>query len=228
MATKASHKNLSGAFSPSQQDRGSKLAGLLAPGRAPAPAPEAPPEQDGSAEVQPTSVTTRAAGVPEAPAPAPAVQAASPAAAAVTTPVRSRPTRIPRLKGARVPAASVYLSQEAYKRLQATKSKKIKGYAEIVQDAFAHIAKEAADKNVSPDIVLAELFAKPTVDDDWLMPSSPTRAKSATPLTEARISFSAQQRDWIEAKMNAVDVGTLSEFIARVLEYYLLPAKGGK
>ena len=101
MATKASHKNLSGAFSPSQPDRGSKLAGLLAPGRAPAPAPEAPPEQDGSAEVQPTSVTTRAAGVPEAPAPAPAVQAASPAAAAVTTPVRSRPTRIPRLKGAR-------------------------------------------------------------------------------------------------------------------------------
>jgi len=127
-----------------------------------------------------------------------------------------------------VPAASVYLSQEAYKRLQATKSKQIKGYAEIVQDAFAHIAKEAAARGISPDAVLAELFATPTVDDDWLMPSSPTRAKSGTPLTEARISFSAQQRDWIEAKMNAVNIGTLSEFIARVLEYYLLPAKSGK
>ncbi len=224
--TKASHKNLSNAFSPTQ-DRGSKLAGLLSPGRAAATAPETQPEHE-EAQAQPATVKQQPAAAPEAPAVAAAVPAASPAPATITTPVRSRQTRIPRLKGARVPAASVYLSQEVYNRLQTTKSKKIKGYAEIVQDAFAHIAKEAADRNESPDKVLAELFSKPTVDDEWLMPSSPTRAKSGTPLTEARISFSAQQRDWIEAKMDAVNVGTLSEFIARVLEYHLLPAKGGK
>ncbi|MUL60986.1 hypothetical protein B5P44_00100 [Mycobacterium sp. CBMA 213] len=227
MATRASHKNLSGAFSPAP-GRGAKLAGLLGPAaHAAATAPEAQPEHE-EAQVQPVTVEPQPAAVPDAPAVAAAVPVASPAPAAITTPVRSRQTHIPRLKGARVPAASVYLSQEAYKRLQATKSKKIKGYAEIVQDAFAHIAKEAADRGETPDSVLAELFSKPTVDDDWLMPSSPTRAKSATPLTEARISFSAQQRDWIEAKMNAANVSTLSEFIARVLEYYLMPAKSGK
>lgn len=223
MATKASHKNLSGAFSPSQQDRGSKLAGLLTAGRPPAPAPEAQPERDDAAEVQPPTVKTQAD--PEAPAPAAAAQAAAPA---VTTPVRSRPTRLTRLKGARVPAASVYLSPETHTRLKATKSKKIKSYADIVQDAFAQIAKEAAERSESPDTVLAELFSRPAVDDDWLMPSSPTRAKAGTPLTEVRISFSAQQRDWIEAKMAAVNVSTLSEFIARVLDYHLLPAKSAK
>ncbi|AWT55583.1 hypothetical protein [Mycolicibacterium smegmatis] len=57
------------------------------------------------------------------------------------------------------------------------------------------------------------------------MPSSTARAKSSTPLTEARISFTAQQRDWIEEKMSTVKVGTFSEFIARVLEHHLLQPK---
>ncbi|AGM31610.1 hypothetical protein MASS_1p0050 (plasmid) [Mycobacteroides abscessus subsp. bolletii 50594] len=61
------------------------------------------------------------------------------------------------------------------------------------------------------------------------MPSSTTRAKSEEPLTEARISFSAQQRSWIESKMEILTVGvTFSEFIARVLEHHLQSTKRRK
>jgi hypothetical protein len=127
-----------------------------------------------------------------------------------------------------VPASSVYLTADAYKQLTTTKSRKIKDYAQIVQDAFAQIAAEAAEQEKSPDEILASLFEVRENDDPWLMPSSTTRAKSSTPLTEARISFSAQQREWIEEKMTAVKVGTFSEFIARVLEHHLLPSAKAK
>ncbi|MGJ6127100.1 hypothetical protein QN239_31425 [Mycolicibacterium sp. Y3] len=145
-------------------------------------------------------------------------------AAAVATQVP--PTRRRRTAGSGgVPASSVYLTTDAYKQLTATKSRKIKDYAQIVQDAFARIAQEAAEQEKSPEEVLASLFEVPEHNDPWLMPSSTTRAKSSgAPLTEARISFSAQQREWIEAKMATVKVGTsFSEFIARVLEHHLMP-----
>ncbi|OMC51952.1 hypothetical protein A5742_17620 [Mycolicibacterium fortuitum] len=124
-----------------------------------------------------------------------------------------------------VPASSVYLTAAAYKQLTTTKRLKIKDYAQIVADAFAQIAKEAADQQRSPDEVLASLFKAPESTDAWMMPSSTTRAKSSTPLTEARISFSPQQREWIEERMAAAGVDAFSEFIARVLEHHLLPAK---
>lgn len=74
--------------------------------------------------------------------------------------------------------------------------------------------------------MLAALFVVPEDGDSWLMPSSTSRSKSATPLSEARISFSAQQRAWIEQKMAVMNrTVTFSEFVARVLDHHLLPAK---
>lgn len=217
MAPNGKHKSLAGSFA--TPDRGSKLQGLLqAPGRAaaaPAVAPAADPEP---AELD---AAANAVEVEQRPVP---VQADVSARTAVEKPAPVRRARAGEGRGAS--AASVYLTSDTYKQLTVTKSRKIKDYAQIVQDAFAQVAREAADQQKSPEEVLAALFVVPEDKDSWLMPSSTSRSKSATPLTEARISFSAQQRAWIEEKMSVVNrTVTFSEFVARVLDHHLLPAK---
>ncbi len=226
----AKHKNLASSFGAPAADRGSKLQGLLrAPAGTAAPShtPQiGSPPRAPEPEVEPVVPTAQPSQ--ELPV-APPVQPELTQAAAVATQVA--PTRRRRAAGSGgVPAASVYLTTDAYKQLTATKSRKIKDYAQIVQDAFARIAQEAAEQKKSPEEVLASLFEVPEHNDPWLMPSSTTRAKSSgAPLTEARISFSAQQREWIEEKMATVKVGiSFSEFIARVLEHHLMPAKRSK
>lgn len=234
MASKgnASHKNLAGAFGGAPAaERGSKLRGLLnapaATGQpvqtappAPAPAPASDPSVGtaGSAsdmqteDVQPASSEVGESPVGEA------------GGGVATRTVSERRKRV-ETEGRGGSASSVYLTGTAYKHLTDAKRLRVKDYAQIVQDAFAQIAKEAADQSKSPDEVLASLFKVSESTDPWLMPPSTTRAKSPTPLTEARISFSTAQLQWIEKRMEGVDVGTFSEFIARVLEHHLLPAK---
>jgi hypothetical protein len=222
MAPNGKHKSLAGSFGAPAPERGSKLQGLLnAPGRGAAPAHK--PQAPAPPTAEPASPTAQPAEKQPA---APQVEAApTEGHGAVAT--RVAPVRRKRATGSGgVSASSVYLTADAYKQLTRTKSRKIKDYAQIVQDAFAQIAEEATEQQKSPDDALASLFEVPENDNPWLMPSSTTRAKSSKPLTEARISFSAQQREWIEEKMTAVKVGTFSEFIARVLEHHLLrPAK---
>ncbi|WP_457181341.1 hypothetical protein [Mycobacteroides abscessus] len=230
MASKgnANHKNLADAFSGAPAaERGSRLQGLLnAPavtGQPVQTAPPAPPSNpavgaaESTSDVQTEDVQTFSSDAAESPA--------GDAGARVAT--RTAPKRRKRVEteGRGGSASSVYLTATAYKQLTDTKRLRVKDYAQIVQDAFAQIAKEAADQKKSPDEVLADLFKVSENTDPWLMPPSTTRAKSPTPLTEARISFSAPQREWIEKRMESVDVGTFSEFIARVLEHHLLPAK---
>lgn len=227
----ANHKNLAGAFGGgAAPGRGSKLQGLLdTPARTAAPTPSAqtaPPDPDPTPPVDaPENTPVEPA---EAAQPASTGEESTPSlglgGGVVTRAAVRRPKRSSAV-GKGGSASSVYLTAEAYKQLTNTKRLKIKDYAQIVQDAFAQIAKEAAEQKISPDQVLASLFKAPENDDPWLMPSSTTRAKSETPLTEARISFSAQQRAWIEERMAAVEVGTFSEFIARVLEHHLLRPK---
>jgi hypothetical protein len=230
MAPNGKHKSLAGSFGAPAPERGSKLQGLLnAPGRSAAPAhkPQAaapPVTEPAPPTAEPASPTAQ---------PIEELQPAAPQVEAAPTEGHGAvATRVASVRGKRatgsggVSASSVYLTADAYKQLTRTKSRKIKDYAQIVQDAFAQIAEEAAEQQKSPDDALASLFEVPENDNPWLMPSSTTRAKSSKPLTEARISFSAQQREWIEEKMTAVKVGTFSEFIARVLEHHLLrPAK---
>lgn len=227
----AKHKNLASSFGGGAPapERGAKLQGLLrvgAPADAamdPAPQPATPPA--------PVGPQSPAAGTPDAPQaqarPRPAEAPDEPAGAVAT---RVAPPRRKRVTGGGgVPASSVYLTSDAYKQLQNAKRTKIKDYAQIVQDAFAQLAKEAREENKSPEEAIADLFKVPESDDPWLMPSSTTRAKSEEPLTEARISFSAQQRSWIESKMEILTVGvTFSEFIARVLEHHLQSTKRRK
>jgi hypothetical protein len=230
MAPNGKHKSLAGSFGTPAPERGSKLQGLLnTPGRGAAPAPK--PEVSARSvpnstppTAEPASPTAQLTEKPQPPTPQ---VGAAPAEGTGAVATRVAPVRRKRATGSGgVPASSVYLTADAYKQLTTTKSRKIKDYAQIVQDAFARIAEEAAEQQKSPDDVLASLFEVPENDNPWLMPSSTTRAKSPKPLTEARISFSAQQREWIERKMTTVQVGTFSEFIARVLEHHLLrPAK---
>lgn len=229
----ANHKNLAGAFGGAPASgRGSRLQGLLdTPARAAAaaqPAQTTPPPSEPIPPADPAESTPAV--------PADNLESASPGgdetaaadngggAGSTRTVVRPRRPRTG-TAGRGASASSVYLTAEAYKQLTTTKRLKVKDYAQIVQDAFAQIAKEAADQQKSPDDVLADLFKVSESADPWLMPSSTTRAKSSTPLTEARISFSAPQREWIEGRMAAVKVDAFSEFIARVLEHHLLPAK---
>lgn len=229
----ANHKNLAGAFGgPAAPARGSKLQGLLnAPASTSAPTQ---PAQSAPAAPEPTPPVDAPESTPAEPA-----EATQPAPTGVDetqaedrgrsgggtrTVVRQRRERTA-TAGKGGSASSVYLTPDVYKQLTNTKRLKIKDYAQIVQDAFAQIAQEAAEQQKSPDEVLASLFKAPESADTWMMPSSTTRAKSSTPLTEARISFSAQQREWIEGRMAAAGVDAFSEFIARVLEHHLLPAK---
>lgn len=229
----ANHKNLASAFSgPPTSGRGSKLQGLLnAPARtavaaqpaqsAPvAPEPTPPADAPESATTEPAEYLQASTGIEETRA----QDAVSGGGDGTRTVVKQRQKRTA-TAGKGGSASSVYLTAEAYKQLTTTKRLKIKDYAQIVQDAFAQIAKEAAEQQKSPDEVLASLFKAPESADAWMMPSSTTRAKSSTPLTEARISFSPQQREWIEERMAAAGVDAFSEFIARVLEHHLLPAK---
>jgi hypothetical protein len=237
MAPNGKHKSLAGSFGVPAPERGSKLQGLLnTPGRGAAPAHTphvpAPPVPNPTPPIAEPAIPITQPAEELEPA-APQVEAA-PAEGAGAVATRVAPVRRKRATGSGgVSASSVYLTADAYKQLTTTKSRKIKDYAQIVQDAFARIADEAAEQKKSPDDVLASLFEVPKNDDPWLMPSSTTRPKSPKPLTEARISFSAQQREWIEGKMTVVKAGTFSEFIARVLEHHLLPpakakAKRGK
>ncbi|MCV7286078.1 hypothetical protein H7J87_12120 [Mycolicibacterium wolinskyi] len=224
----AKHKNLAGAFGGgAAPERGAKLQGLLgSPAGAAAP-PQAPPAPDpvppvAEQPVRPATETVESPQSTQAEMVPPArPEGAGQVATRVAPPRRKRAAA----EGRGVPASSVYLTADTYKALTTTKSRKIKDYAQIVQDAFAGIAKEATEQQTTPDEVLAGLFEVPESDDPWLMPSSTARAKSSTPLTEARISFSAQQREWLEEKMSTVKVSTFSEFIARVLEHHLLPPK---
>jgi hypothetical protein len=227
MAPNGKHKNLAGSFGTPAPERGSKLQGLLnTPGRSAAPAHTPPAPEPAPPTAEPASPIAQ--HTEELQPATPQVEAA-PAEGTGAVATRVAPVRRKRATGSGgVPASSVYLTADAYKQLTTTKSRKIKDYAQIVQDAFARIAEEAAEQKKSPDVVLASLFEVPENDDPWLMPSSTTRAKSSTPLTEARISFSAQQRRWIEEKMTIVKVGTFSEFIARVLEHHLLPPAKAK
>lgn len=229
----AKHKNLAGAFGgpAAAPARGSKLQGLLDTPRATAPtqppqtppvAPEPTPPVDApeSTPAEPAEDLQASTGIEETRA----EDAVSGGGGGTRTVVKQRQKRTA-TAGKGGSASSVYLTAEAYKQLTTTKRLKIKDYAQIVQDAFAQIAKEAAEQQKSPDEVLASLFKAPESADAWMMPSSTTRAKSSTPLTEARISFSPQQREWIEERMAAAGVDAFSEFIARVLEHHLLPAK---
>lgn len=218
MAPNGKHKSLAGSFATPSPERGSKLGGLLqAPGRAAAPAvAPAPVSEPAEVDAAVNAVEVEQQSVP--------VQADVRAPAAVEKPAPVRRTRVGEGRGSS--ASSVYLTADTYKQLTVAKSRKIKDYAQIVQDAFAQVAREAADQQKSPEEVLAALFVVPEDGDSWLMPSSTSRSKSATPLTEARISFSAQQRTWIEEKMAVVSrTVTFSEFVARVLDHHLLPAK---
>lgn len=217
MAPNGKHKGLAGSFAP--PERGSKLQGLLtAPARSSATAAEPTPDPEaaeGDATVDAAQVAQQSAPVVEA-------NTSTPATAEKSAPARR--TRVGDRRG--VSASSVYLTADTYKQLTITKSRKIKDYAQIVQDAFAQVAREAADQKKSPEEVLAALFVVPEDGDSWLMPSSTSRSKSATPLTEARISFSTQQRAWIEDKMAVVNrTVTFSEFVARILDHHLLPSK---
>lgn len=230
----AKHKNLASAFGSAAAGapgRGSKLQGLLDTPRTTAPtqppqstpaAPEPNPPVDASKNTpaEPAEVLQLAStGVGEA-----SVDEDAGGGGGTRAVVKQRQKRTA-TAGKGGSASSVYLTAEAYKQLTTTKRLKIKDYAQIVQDAFAQIANEAADQQKSPDEVLASLFKVPESAGAWMMPSSTTRAKSSTPLTEARISFSPQQREWIEERMAAAGVDAFSEFIARVLEHHLLPAK---
>ncbi|CAN3132252.1 hypothetical protein ACNUDN_06081 [Mycobacterium sp. smrl_JER01] len=221
MASNAKHKNLASSFGTPAPERGSKLQGMLkSPGRAAAPAvaPAAEPVPDVDVVAAPASEL----------APPPVPVQADRRGAATSAGIEEKPTQVHRKRAGegRGSASSVYLSAETYKALTVTKSRKIKGYAQIVQDAFAQVAREAAEQKKSPEEVLEALFEVPEDHDGWLMPSSTARSKSATPLTEARISLSAQQRAWIEEKMAVVGRSvTFSEFVARVLDHHLLPAK---
>lgn len=232
----AKHKNLASSFGAPTAERGSKLQGLLrapsgpaAPVNTPQPAPPSPDAPEPVAQPSGTASPASDDAAAAAPHAQPVLAETS---GAVATRVAAPPRRRRTAASGGVPASSVYLTADAYKQLTTTKSRKIKDYAQIVQDAFARIAKEAADQGKAPDDVLASLFEVPQHDDPWLMPSSTTRSKSSgAPLTEARISFSAQQREWIEQKMATVKVKvSFSEFIARVLEHHLMPekAKRGK
>lgn len=217
MAPNTKHKGLADSFAP--PERGSKLQGLLnAPARSSAAAAETTPDieaADGDATVDAAQVAQQSAPVVEA-------NASTPATAEKSAPARR--TRVGDRRG--VSASSVYLTADTYKQLTIAKSRKIKDYSQIVQDAFAQVAREAADQKKSPEEVLAALFVVPEDGDSWLMPSSTSRSKSATPLTEARISFSTQQRAWIEEKMAVVNrTVTFSEFVARILDHHLLPSK---
>lgn len=217
MAPKGNHKSLAGSFGGAPApERGSKLQGLLnaASNRGLAAVPDTAPPDPNPAQPEQQQQ-------PEPPqftaAPADPVETANP------TPERPAKERRTKKAGtsAPPPASSVYLTHETYKRLQTMSRSKIKSYAQIVQDAFAGIAKEAEGTDQTPADVLIGLFQTPETDDPWLMPSSMTRAKSEAPLTEARISFSAAQREWIEDKMTMVKVNSFSEFVARVLEHHL-------
>lgn len=228
MSSNGKHKSLASSFGTPPPERGSKLQGLLqATARTSAAAGTdtvAPPTEPDPAAgdghdapaAEPSQVAARAAVARQAPAP-------EVAAVAQRSPAKVRRARTGEGRGS---ASSVYLTADTYKQLTATKSRKIKDYAQIVQDAFAQVVQEAADRGAKPDEVLAGLFEVPEDHDEWLMPSSTSRSKSATPLTEARISFSAQQRAWIEQKMTVVGRPvTFSEFVARVLDHHLVPAK---
>lgn len=219
MAPNGKHKSLADSFATASPERGSKLKGLLeAPGRAAAApaAAAAPYSEPAEADAAVNDVDVAQHSEP--------VQANVSAPAALERPAPARRTRAGEGRGAS--ASSVYLTADTYKQLTVTKSRRIKDYAQIVQDAFAQVAREAADQQKSPEKVLAALFVVPEDSDSWLMPSSTSRSKSATPLTEARISFSAQQRAWIEEKMAVVNrTVTFSEFVARVLDHHLLPSK---
>lgn len=230
----AKHKSLAGAFggaAAGAPGRGSKLQGLLdsprttAPTQPPQSAPAAPEpippvEAPKNTPVEPAEVLQPASsGVGEA-----SVDEDAGGGGGTRTVVKQRRKRAAEGRTG-VPAASVYLTAPAYKQLTTTKRLKVKDYAQIVQDAFAQIKEEAVEQKKSPDEVLASLFKAPESTDAWMMPSSTTRAKSSTPLTEARISFSPQQREWIEERMAAAGVDAFSEFIARVLEHHLLPVK---
>lgn len=129
-------------------------------------------------------------------------------------------------KGPKV--TSVYLTSRAYTKLQDARRKKFKDYAQVVHDAFAQIAKEAAQEKKEPDEVLASLFETPgeSAANPWLMPESTTRTNSGKPMTEARISLSKDQREWVEDKMEATAVTSISGFLARVLEHHLLSPAG--
>lgn len=217
MAPKGNHKSLAGSFGGAAPtpERGSKLSGLLnaASNRGLAAVPDTAQPDPTPAQPEPQQ--------PESP-PQPTETAATPETA---NPTPEAPTRERRTKKAGTstppPASSVYLTHETYKRLQTMSRSKVKSYAQIVQDAFAGIAKEAENTGKTPADVLTGLFQTPETDDPWLMPSSVSRAKSEAPLTEARISFSAAQREWIEDKMTMVKVNSFSEFVARVLEHHL-------
>lgn len=227
----AKHKNLAGAFGgpAAAPARGSKLQGLLNAPRTTAPIqpPQAPP-----AAAEPAPPVDAPESTPTEPAED--LQSASTGVEGTTvdgaagggtrTVVKQRQKRT-ETAGKGGSASSVYLSPETYEQLTKTKRLKIMDYAQIVQAAFTQIRDEAAEQQKSPDDVLASLFKAPESTDAWMMPSSTTRAKSSTPLTEARISFSPQQREWIEERMAAAGVDAFSEFIARVLEHHLLPAK---
>ncbi|GAT02524.1 hypothetical protein [Mycolicibacterium fortuitum] len=216
MAPKGNHKSLAGSFGGAAPtpERGSKLQGLLnaASNRGLAAVPDT---------AQPDPNPAQPEAQPESP-PQPTETAATPETANPTTETATRERRTKKAgTSAPPPASSVYLTHETYKRLQTTSRSKIKSYAQIVQDAFAGIAKEAEDTGKTPADVLKGLFQTPETDDPWLMPSSVSRAKSEAPLTEARISFSAAQRQWIENKMTMVNVNSFSEFVARILEHHL-------
>ena len=189
MAANGKHKRLAGSFSSPSPERGSKLQELLTtPGRTAAPTAASPPEP-GPTE---TDAAQRAVGVALQPVPIQTdmTEPATKAAAVEHTATLAHRKRTGEGRGAS--ASSVYLTTATYKQLKTTKSQKIKDYAQITQDAFAQIAQEAAEEQKTPDEVLSALFEVPEDTDSWLMPSSDTsRSKSATPLTEARISFSA-------------------------------------
>lgn len=219
----ANHRKLGASFG-SAPARGVGLQKLLPAAAARAAAGDAAPQAD--PEIVAAEVS--AARVSELPSQtAPEVDLRAPATATAAT--TQKPTRVRRKNtqtGRGPSAASVYLTAETYKQLTLIKSRKIKDYAQIVQDAFAQVAREAADQKKSPDEVLAALFQVQETNDDWMMPPSTSRSKAGTPLTEARISLSAQQRAWIEEKMAVVGRPvTFSEFLARVLDHHLLPAK---
>ncbi|MBU8841246.1 hypothetical protein [Mycolicibacterium goodii] len=221
MTANANHRNLADKFG-SAPPRGAGLQGLLSVPAARAAAGDAEPQAD----PEKVAAEVSAAAGSELPSQAAAEFDLRAAATATTTQKPPRARRKNAETGRGPSAASVYLTAETYKQLTLTKSRKIKDYAQIVQDAFAQVAREAADQKKSPDEVLAGLFQVEEHNDDWMMPSSTSRSKSATPLTEARISLSAQQRAWIEEKMAVVGRPvTFSEFLARVLDHHLLPAK---
>lgn len=229
MASKvnAKHQNLAGAFAgapatPATTERGSRLQGLLNGPARTAAAPARPVQTGPTApEAKPPAVEA-----PEDTFVDPTEDQPDASAGVVESRARDADGGAAnRNVGRGGSASSVYLTADAYKQLTTTKRLKVKDYAQIVQDAFAQIAAEATDQKKSPDEILASLFEVSESADPWLMPSSTTRAKSPTPLTEARISFSTQQREWIEERMATIKVSKFSEFIARVLEHHLLQAK---